>query len=156
MKNIVNYVQNKWESKELPGITNLLFANGEVLLFNRYKVNENGIIKRYCFPLCETNVYSLEKYNEDIWSEIEFNKEKFYNYMNGLFYYGEGSMGNEGFICFVDKNNKFQWSYFFDFSNPIVDVYVKNDILICLSSSEIVIEINLNSKEQVVIGNLSD
>jgi hypothetical protein len=151
MDNIINYIQNKWESNELPGITHLLHANGNVLIFNCYKTKESNTIMRYCFPLCETNIYSLEKYNEDIWTEIEYNKEKFYKYMDGFFYYGEGGMGNEGFVCFLNEYNEFQWSYFFDFSNPIVNVHVKNNILICLSSNDIVIEIDLINKERIVI-----
>ena len=40
-------------------------------------------------------------------------------YHNNTIVFGDGEMGNEGFIALIDKDNNLIWSIFFTFSNPI-------------------------------------
>lgn len=93
----------------------------------------------------------MEKYNDDIWTEVEYNRDIFFNYGGNKIVYGEGSMGNEGFVGLIDDKELLPWAFFFDFSNPIMNVSVYDTTLLCLSTNDKKIEINLLDLSEVSI-----
>ena len=106
--------QQKWLNNELIGVNSVLYNSSSetITLINFYKM-DNG--ERLAFPFCDTTINSLEKYNKDIWTEIQ--EYKSIPYKNDeIIKFGEGAMGNEGFICVTDKNNIksfiFKWKWF--------------------------------------------
>lgn len=144
-------IQKRWQSKQLPGIDCLTYGDGRVLLFNCYSMSESDKVQLFCFPLCDTTITSLEKYNDDIWTEVEYNKDIYFYYGLNKIVYGEGSMGNEGFVGLIDDKGLLLWAFFFGFSNPIVNVWVYDTTLVCLSTNDKKIEINLLDLSEVSI-----
>ena len=56
--------QQKWLNNELIGVNSVLYNSSSetIILINFYKM-DNG--ERLAFPLCDTTINSLEKYNKD-------------------------------------------------------------------------------------------
>jgi hypothetical protein len=151
MEKGINYLQNKWENNFLPGIDCIVFKDGKVTIANTYKVANPDTMKNehYWFPFCDTTIDSLENYETDIWTEIGICGT--INHENKIIVYGEGSMGNEGFIASTDLNNQLDWAVFFESSNPIWSAEIINEELICISELETIISIQLNDLTKISI-----
>jgi hypothetical protein len=63
----------------------ITFASGKVVMGNTYSTEDsnNGEMKRYWFPLCDTTLEKVEKYDDEIWTgcdifhgSFEFNDQK--------------------------------------------------------------------------------
>ncbi|MBZ4043807.1 hypothetical protein [Flavobacterium hibisci] len=146
MNKSINYLQEKWENGFLPGIDCIVFGDGKIIIANTYKTIDynTGKSKQYWFPLCDTTIDSLEKYADDIWTKVDiFNSS--ITHGNEKIVFGDGSMGNEGFVASTDKDNQLKWAIFFTFSNPILKVEIINNELICTSELDTKISINLNN-----------
>ncbi len=67
-------IQYQWDKGFLPGIDCIVFGDGTVIIGNCYLItkSETDRIKKhwYWFPLCDTTISSLEKYEPDIWTAI--------------------------------------------------------------------------------------
>ena len=151
-----DYVQNKWRKGLLPGIDCILFGNGNVTIANTYSITDTNTnkSKQLWFPLCDTTIASLEKYEDDIWTNIDIFHGAI-NYGEQRIVFGSGSMGNEGFVASTSKNEDLNWGIFFTFSNPIFNVNIINDELICFSELEIEIKVQLNNLTKISIENKS-
>ena len=103
--------QQKWLNYELIGVNSVLYngSSETITLINFYKMGNGEML---AFPFCDTTINSLEKYNNDIWTEIQEYKSMPYK-NDEIIKFGEGAMGNEGFICVTDKNNTLKWAIFF-------------------------------------------
>ena len=132
----IDYIQHQWEKGLLPGFDCIVYKNGNVTIANTYEVKDSNSqkSKRYWFPLCDTTIDSVENYDDDIWTNVDIYKGAI-DFQNGKIVFGDGSMGNEGFITSTDKNNKLNWAIFFTFSNPIIKAEITNDELICTSDA---------------------
>ena len=95
-------------------------------------------------------MYSLEKYNDDIWSEVDISTEKIH-YNNDIIFGGEGSMGNEGFIACTDKNNVLNWAIYFTNSNPFYKIEMIDDKICAYSSYDLVYQIDIQNLEKITI-----
>jgi hypothetical protein len=143
-------VSTHWSQNELIGIDCILKNDGTVIILNCYSVGQGENKKHNVFPVCETNVHSLEKYNDDIWSEVDIFTEKV-SYNDAIFFGGEGSMGNEGFIACTDKDNGLNWAIFFVNSNPFYKIEIIEDIIYAYSSLDLVYQVDIHSLEKITI-----
>jgi len=124
-------IQFHWAENELPGVNSISYADGTIVMLNCYRT-EAGL--PYAFPLCETTVESLVRFNDDIWTEVQIfvrtTDEK-----SGLNYVaGEGGMGNEGFIACTNTSNNLIWAVFFENSNPFERLEVRDGKLYAVST----------------------
>ena len=62
--------QQKWLNNELIGVNSVLYngSSETITLINFYKMDNGEML---AFPFCDTTINSLEKYNNDIWTEIQ-------------------------------------------------------------------------------------
>ncbi|WP_163395860.1 hypothetical protein [Flavobacterium limi] len=152
MNKTVNYIQDKWEKGFLPGIDCIVFEDGKIIIANTYKTIDYNTLenKQYWFPLCDTTIESLENYSDDIWTKVDiFNGS--ITHGNEKIVFGDGSMGNEGFVASTDRDNQLKWAIFFTFSNPILKAEIVNNELICISELETKISIHLNNVTRISI-----
>lgn len=147
-----NKIQEKWKKGFLPGMDCITHGNGKITMGNTYVVldSETKKTKRHWFPLCDTTLEDIVKYDADIWTEIdifhgafEFEKQKFV--------FGDGAMGNEGFIASTTLNGDLNWAIFFTFSNPISKAEVTDNHLICYGDTGAIININLNNITEIKV-----
>ncbi|MEK5551418.1 hypothetical protein [Paenibacillus sp. FSL L8-0689] len=143
-----NLIMKHWsaEQRELPGINCIAFANGNVIILNvsTYYNPNNNERSMYCSPQCDTTIESIEKYNTGHWTMVDAWTS--IDYQGGKIYGGDGQMGNEGFIACTDTNDSLVWGIFFDETNPIKKLSVKDKILIAINEHEDMrIEINLDT-----------
>lgn len=152
MKDWKEYIQQKWNEGLLPGIDCILFGDGTVIVGNCYSVHNRETNKRrwYWSPLCDTTIGSIEKYEPDIWTEIDIYHGSF-DYKDQHIVFGDGAMGNEGFVASTNKNGILNWGIFFTFSNPIYEAEIQGEILICKSDNDIQVAIQLNDLTKIQI-----
>ncbi|WP_157638218.1 hypothetical protein [Flexithrix dorotheae] len=146
-------IQEKWQQGYLPGYDCIIMGEGEIIMGNTYSVYDSKTkkTKQYWSPLCDTTIESLEKYDDDIWTEVDIVIGAFIH-KNQKFVFGSGAMGNEGFIASISPDNILDWAIFFTFSNPIYKAEVKSEHLICYGDTGISIDIDLKkiSKIQII------
>ncbi len=149
---ISDYLQNKWRNGMLPGVDCIVFSNAEAIVANAYRVKDDnaGSSKQYWFPFCDTTIASLEKYEADIWTKIDI-ADGAIEYGDQKIVFGEGSMGNEGFVAATRQNGDLIWGMFFTFSNPIFSARIVDDRLICTSETALEIKIDLHDLTKISI-----
>lgn len=139
-------IQEKWKQGYLPGYDCIVMGEGGIVIANTYStiLTETKERKRYWFPLCDTTLEGLEKYDEDIWTEVDIFHGAF-EYQNQKFVFGDGAMGNEGFVASISLNGVLNWAIFFTFSNPIKKAKVEDNHLICYGDTGTIIDIDLSN-----------
>lgn len=142
-----NLIIEHWNSKErrLPGINCITYPDGKVIILNCYSLYDPNTKKKelFCKPLCDTTIDSLEKYDATYWTQVD--EWASVDYQGGRIYGGDGSMGNEGFIACTDAGDNLIWGMFFENTNPIKSVNIKERTLIAINEhSELRVEINLD------------
>lgn len=126
-----NIIQAHWLENKLVGINSLLYNSGIVTLLNVYTVSSEKEKKQFAFPIADTTIDSLQRYNEDIWTEIQPHPN-FLTVDNLRIYYGEGGMGNEGFVAATDATG-LVWALFSTESNPFIKMKIDNRVLFAYS-----------------------
>lgn len=122
----------------------IVYPDGEITVLNicRSKNPDTGELKISITPLCDTTIWSLLKYEKDIWVEVD-EWSTLYN-EGGYYISGDGTMGNEGFIAKTDSNNSLLWAIFLTVTNPIKNLNIVDDWLIGKNEHENgIIKINL-------------
>ncbi|MCD8042775.1 MAG: hypothetical protein LUH10_06885 [Tannerellaceae bacterium] len=152
-ENIKRYIQEKWKQGFLPGGNILLYADGSVVYLNYYESYNpnNGERKRYCSPVCDTTIISLEKYDNDIWVKSDIMLNSSLSYKEGFIHGCDGSWGSDGFIVYTDTGNQLIWAYCFEFSNPIVKMELEESLLTCYSDNETVVTIDLDNPVKIKV-----
>ena len=153
MEDIKTYIQKRWKAGLLPGVDCILFGNGTIIIGNCYCLidSETNRKRRYWYPLCDTTIESMEKYQPDIWTNIDILHGSF-EYENQVIVFGEGSMGNEGFVASTNNDGDLNWGIFFTFSNPINQAEVQGQQLLCKSGNgDVWITIKLNDLTKIKI-----
>ena len=125
--------------------------DGTIVMLNYTSVKIDGETKHFCSPICDTTIASIEKYDNDIWTDIQGfsnckDKKSGYSYIAG-----EGGMGNEGFIVCLDDKECPVWSLFFTDSNPFYKLEVRDGRIEAVSSQDLKFSIDLNSPEKIEI-----
>ncbi len=145
-------IQHKWKKLFLPGFDCIAFGNGDFIIGNAYSTfnPNNGETKRYWSPLCDTTLDKITKYDEDIWTEVDIFHGAF-EYENQKFVFGDGGMGNEGYIASTTLAGELNWSIFFTFSNPICKAEIIDGQLVCYGDSGIKISIQLNDLTKIKV-----
>lgn len=144
------HISTHWNQNELIGLDCILKNDGTVIMLNCYSVGQGENKKHYVFPLCETTVHSLEKYNDDVWSAFDIFSEKIHH-EDDIIFGGEGSMGNEGFIARTTKDNVLKWAIYFTNSNPFYKIKIINDIIYAYSSLDLVYKVDIHNLEKITI-----
>lgn len=141
-------IARHWHSEErrLPGINCIVFPDGNITILNCCSLYDpnNGKKEFFCRPLCDTTIDSIEKYDAAYWTLVD--EWSGIDYRGGRIYGGDGQMGNEGFIACVDSKDDLLWGIFFENSNPIKSLAIKDDTLIAINEhAELRIEIDLEN-----------
>lgn len=139
-------VKELWEGNQrrLPNFNCILYSDGTVTVLDFCKIYDPNS-KNYSvviFPLCDTTLDSILKYNDDPWALID----EWCSISSdlGVFLSGDGALGSDGFVAHTDYDGELQWAMFFKQTNPIKDLKILNDYLVGLNEYEDArIEINL-------------
>lgn len=136
----MNKLQHHWDKQKIVGLDGIFLYNGKVQNIHIDSIYDERAIssyrKIYKISLGErTDLSKLEnKNNNDIWSSFDiFGEIKQDD--NSRFLYGEGEMGNEGFILKIDPSGRIIWSLYSTASNPFVNSKILNNNMIGFISS---------------------
>lgn len=165
-------VQILWENNQLfGGVDGIVYPN-KIIEIEYIKLPDNervyksvllgettlqNILKDYPDPSSEIlpngTIASFPNSNNilEIGMEIQIHPYSPLAYKNDNIYFGEGAMGNEGFVALVDAYNHLLWSIAFDLTNPIVSASITEDYLYLLSTNNTKVKINLNKLTEVEI-----
>lgn len=145
-------IQDKWRESFVLGYDCLAYGDGRVVFANAYSLYDpnNGETTLYWTPLCDTTVESILRYNDDIWKEVdifhgalEFEGQKIV--------FGDGGMGNEGYIASITPDNELNWSMFFTNSNPIMRAEMNGRTLIAYGETGFIAHINIDNPSDISI-----
>jgi len=150
-------IQEKWKQGYLPGYDCITYGNGIITIANTFNVTltETNKNKRYWFPLCDTILENITKYDDDIWTECDIFHGTF-EYENQKFVFGDGAMGNEGYIASTTLKGDLNWAIFFTFSNPIHKAEVIDNHLICYGDSGTIIDVDLIDLTKIKVKQLNN
>ncbi|MEO1530448.1 MAG: hypothetical protein AAFX06_34095, partial [Planctomycetota bacterium] len=137
-------VDQHWKQDELIGVDSLLRADGSVVLLDWVSSKMEGKTSVSCFPVCDTTVESLARYNPDIWTSIQPFTEKVPLGSDRLIEGGEGGMGNEGFLACTDSSGSFEWALFFTRSNPFHRLQLHGETIVAFSSLDLKFVVDSN------------
>ena len=147
-----NKIQEKWKNGFVLGYDCIAFANGAIVMGNVYRTENpnNGAITQHWSPLCDTTLAGIEKYDDAIWTAYDIFHGSF-EFENQKIVFGDGGMGNEGYIASTTLNGELNWSIFFTFSNPICKAEIIKNQLICYGDSGTTIKIDLNKLTSIEV-----
>lgn len=130
-------MQQRWNNGKLPGLDCILYPDGSLVILNVYSsINaETGKRRVYISPLCDSTIQSVEKYIEDIWIEVTVHTSHFILPNGDCIKFGEGCMGNEGFVCCEDASGKLKWAFFCGSLNPFCDAELETASSIRVTST---------------------
>lgn len=117
-------IQAHWQKSLVYGFPSILYKNGDIQFITiNNKANPNlpqTFNREYELVFLErTNLQVEMKKYDDIWTEYQIYGT--IERSNGtILKYGEGAMGNEGFIAKLDANNILEWILFSTCSNPFI------------------------------------
>ncbi|MEP3890410.1 MAG: hypothetical protein ABJN69_08070 [Hellea sp.] len=145
-------IQAKWKEGFVLGHNCIARADGSVTLASTCRLYDPNT-KTYSQtwgPLCDTTVEGLEKYDEDLWTEVDIFHSPFM-FENQVIVYGDGGMGNEGYVASTNPDFSLNWSLFFTFSNPITKAEVIDRQLICYGSGTAIVKINMDDLTSISV-----
>lgn len=145
-------IQEQWKNGYLIGYDCIVYADGKIVIGEYYSTFDpnNGETKQYWSPLCDTELDKITKYNEDIWTACDIFHGSFI-YKDQHIVFGDGAMGNEGFVASTKEDGTLNWSIFFTFSNPICKASIEGNQLICFGDTGTKIKINLEELSKIEI-----
>ncbi|MDJ0367229.1 hypothetical protein QMK33_18935 [Hymenobacter sp. H14-R3] len=111
-----NSVQLQWADSHLLGLNALSYGDGRVTLLRIYTVRSDQTEKFYAFPVADTTIEGIVKYDDDLWTEIQLHGSQII-VGDTTFRCGEGAMGNEGFVAATNADGLL-WTLFSTASNP--------------------------------------
>ena len=144
-------ILNRWNDDEIIGIDSLSKEDGTVILLNSYRIKQDTKELYFSFPICETNINSIEKFNDDIWTTISVFTEKINIDNNTIVFGGEGGMGNEGFIACTDNVNNLKWALFFTNSNPFYKIELEDGKINAYTSTDLKYQIDIETPTNIKI-----
>jgi len=119
----------------LLGYDCIAYADGTVIIMSPITVLHGESKKAYISPTCDTTVQGILKYNDDIWTPIDFLNSHLILPNGDCLKCGEGAMGNEGFVSCEDASGKLKWSFFCTAFNPFKKLDLLTPDTIQLSST---------------------
>jgi len=148
---MTNIIQEHWSNNELPGIDAILFADGTMIMLDFYTISTEGRKLHYVNPVCETNLKSVEKYNDDVWSQIERHPGTLTLPDGKKVHFGEGAMGNEGFVALTENDDQLIWALFSTATNPFIKAAFVNGKIRAYSTYDRYYNIDILAPEKIVI-----
>lgn len=118
----ITTLQDYWEQQTIPSVIGVAFKNGKTLNIENF---QSRCLDSYNFIEGELNLDEyIEAMEVQIYFELDVQKT------GGKVIGGAVAMGNEGFILYIDKDRKIQWSMFQTFSNPFFNTTTVQDDII--------------------------
>lgn len=130
-----NSVQAQWRDKHLLGLNSLSYGDGRVTLLRIYPICSAQHKAHYVFPIADTTIESIVKYNDDPWAEVELCRDRLTT-GNTTFVCGEGAMGNEGFVAATNAQGLL-WALFSTESNPFEKLELVGSYLKAYSDQQV-------------------
>lgn len=145
-------IQKKWKDLLVLGHDCIVYGDGRITIGSYYRLfnPNNNETKYYWSPICDTTLEWMEKYDEDLWTEVDIWHGEFI-FENQKIVFGDGAMGNEGFIASTSLEGELNWSIFFNFSNPICKAEIIGESLICFGDGGIKINIKLDELHKIKV-----
>ena len=145
-------IQAKWQDGYVLGHDCIAFGDGRVIIASTSSMYDpnNGETTHFWTPLCDTTLTSMQKYEEDLWTEVDIFHGAF-EFENQNIVFGDGGMGNEGYVASIGTDNTLNWSIFFTFSNPIKKAEIIDRQLICYGDTGMVITIEIDELTKVKV-----
>ena len=145
-------IQSKWREGYVIGFDCLAYGDGRVVIAHTYTLYDpnTDVTQRFWSPLCDTTLEGMTKYDEDIWTAVDIFHGTF-EFEGQTIVFGDGGMGNEGFVASVGPDNTLNWSLFSVFSNPIMKAEMKDRTLICHGETGLQMAINIDNPTNVKI-----
>jgi hypothetical protein len=143
-------IAEHWNKRELPGFNCITYPNGTVTILDCYSLQNSQTMyhELFCRPLCDTAIESMEKYDAADWTFVDEWTRIAYN--GGNIIAGDGTMGNMGFIAYIDNVESLIWGVFFTNSNPIKQLSICEGILSAVNEhSDLRIEINIEKPFEI-------
>lgn len=132
------------EQRKLPRVNCIVYSDGTVTVLNFiicYSPN-NKTSHVSVWPLCDTTIDSMLRYNPDIWTSVD--EWSVISDESGTYLSGDGAFGNKGFVAHLSHEGQLAWAMFFDGTNPIRDLKINAGHLIGQSErGDARLEINL-------------
>ncbi|UOQ51522.1 hypothetical protein [Hymenobacter cellulosivorans] len=146
-----NSVQHHWRANRLLGLNSISYGNDTVTLLNIFSSYDasKDVKTHYAFPLADTTIAGLEKYNDDLWTEIQLYTSQVTT-KDLTISCGEGAMGNEGCIVATTNHNEVVWALFSTESNPFLRLELVDDVLMAYSDY-VVYTINLANLTDITV-----
>ena len=147
-----NLIQSKWREGYVIGFDCLAFGDGRVVIAHTYALHDPNTdeTERFWSPLCDTTVEGMTKYDEDIWTAVDIFHGAF-EFENQKIVFGDGGMGNEGYVASLGPDNVLNWSLFSTFSNPIIRAEMDDRTIICSGETGLKMRINIDNPIDVQI-----
>ena len=138
-------LQESWENKIIHG-GDITYSDGRCLF-----LKENWCRSSYTVAEVLKFEETLKKYgDEGVAIEILGSVINLEN--DNIAYYGEGSMGNEGFVAYADKKGKLYWLIFLDFSNPFWSIKIEGAYIKAITELACEFTIPLDLPEKLSCG----
>ena len=121
-------------------------GNITILKYSSYHNVKTGERREYLYPLCDTTIDSIVKYDKFGWVQVSEWIGTSVDYRGGRIFGGGGAMEQDGFIACVDEAEHLIWAMSFDNTDPIESLEIKDNTLIAVSGDYFKsrLEINLN------------
>jgi hypothetical protein len=145
-------IQQKWRDGYVVGYDCIAYGNGEIVFANAYSVYDPNTHETaiYWSPLCDTTLASLLKYNDDIWTQVDIFRHPF-EFEGQKIVFGDGGMGNEGYIASVTPENDLNWSLFFTNSNPIMRAEMQDRTILAYGETGFIARINIDNPADISV-----
>ncbi|WP_370234025.1 MULTISPECIES: hypothetical protein [Henriciella] len=145
-------IQQKWREGFVVGYDCIAHGTGRVVFANAYSLYDPNTHETtlYWSPLCDTTVASLLKYNDDIWTGVDIFRDPF-EFEGQKIVFGDGGMGNEGYIASVTPENDLNWSLFFSNSNPIAHAEMQGRTIVAYGETGFIAQINIDNPADISV-----
>lgn len=149
-------IQRKWRESYVVGHDCITYGDGKVTIAQSYNVYDpnTGDTETHWSPYCDTSVESMLSYYEDIWTEVDIFHGSF-DFEGQRIVFGDGGMGNEGYVASITPENDLNWSLFFTNSNPIIRAEMQARTLICYGETGWIGKIDIDKLSDISVSHES-
>ena len=139
-------IQQKWRDGFVLGYDCIAHDDGSVVFASAYSAYDPNTseTRLYWTPLCDTTVDSILKYNDDIWTEVDIFHGPF-EFEGQRIVFGDGGMGNEGYVASTTAEGDLNWSLFFTNSNPIMRAHMEGRTIVAKGETGFIARINIDN-----------
>ena len=145
-------INQKWREGFVLGYDCIAYGDGRVVFANAYSTYDPNTHETtlYWSPLCDTTLASILKYNDDVWTKVDIFRHPF-EFEGQKIVFGDGGMGNEGYIASVTPDNDLNWSLFFTNSNPIMRAEIRGRTIVAYGETGFIAHINIDNPADISV-----